>query len=361
MSIKKDKYFINLANNLAKNSLNYTGPNPSVGAVIVKDDKVLSFGNTSKSGRPHAEVNAINGLSKNLKKNSTIYISLEPCTHHGKSPPCVNKIINSKIKKVVYSINDIDSRTSGRSYKILKSKKIEVKKVTHKHLSKLIYKNYFYSKKKNLPYVYGKLAISKDSYLKDKNNFYITNKYSLDTAHILRSRVNCILTSSKTINDDNPKLNCRVDGLSKFNPSIAIIDKNLKIKKKTFVILNAKKNKTFIFYNKINKNKIKYLKSKKVVLIHTPIKMFNLDFYFIMKKLYQNEISSLLVEGGKLLTTTLIKNNFFNEFYLFIAGKKLKNNGLLKFKNIKKQLSKNFVNKSFNEAFLNEDNLIHYY
>ena len=89
--------------------------------------------------------------------------------------------------------------------------------------------------------------------------------------------------------------------------------------------------------------------------------MLNLDFYFIMKKLYKNEISSLLVEGGKLLTTTLIKNNFFNEFYLFIAGKKLKKNGLLKFKNIKKQLSKNFVNKSFNEAFLNEDNLIHYY
>ena len=361
MSIKKDKYFINLANNLARGSLGYTGPNPSVGALIVKKDKVLSFGITSSSGRPHAEVNAINRLSNKLKKNSTIYISLEPCAHHGKSPPCVDKIVNSKINRVVYSINDIDPRTSGKSLKIFKSKNVKVRKNISNNISKLIYKDYFYSKKKRIPYVYGKLAVSKDYYLKDKQNFYITNEHSLKTAHVLRSRVNCILTTSKTINDDNPRLNCRINGLNKYSPNVAIIDKNLNIKKKSLVILNAKKNKTFLFYNKINEKKIKYLKSMKVVLIHTPIKMFNLDFNFILKKLYNFEISSLLVEGGKLLVSTLLDYGVFNEFYLFISEKKLKKNGSLKFKHIKKKLSKKFKNKSFNETFLNQDNLIHYY
>ena len=88
MSIKKDKYFINLANNLAKNSNGYTGPNPSVGAIVVKNNKIISFGTTGISGRPHAEFNALKKLSNKEKKNSTIYISLEPCAHKGKSPPC---------------------------------------------------------------------------------------------------------------------------------------------------------------------------------------------------------------------------------------------------------------------------------
>ena len=128
MSIKKDKYYIKLANNLAINLNGYSGPNPSVGSVIVKNDKILSFGNTGFSGRPHSEVNALNKLSKREKKNSTIYISLEPCSHYGRTPPCVNKIIKSNIKRVVYSSNDIDPRTFGKAYIILKSKNIKVKK-----------------------------------------------------------------------------------------------------------------------------------------------------------------------------------------------------------------------------------------
>ena len=117
MSIKKDKYYINIANKLASNFNGYTGSNPSVGSIVVKNNKILSVGNTGITGIPHAEADALNKLKKNEKKNSTIYISLEPCTHYGKTHPCVNKIIKSKIKKVVYSINDIDPRTSGKHIK----------------------------------------------------------------------------------------------------------------------------------------------------------------------------------------------------------------------------------------------------
>ncbi len=361
MSIRRDKYYINIANNLAINSNGYSGPNPSVGAVVVKNNKIISFGNTGILGRPHAEINALNKLSKNEKKNSTIYISLEPCSHYGKTPPCVNNIIKSGIKRVVYSINDIDNRTSGKAFNILKSKNIKVKKNLLNNISGKIYKKYFFSKKKGIPYIYGKLAISKDFYIKDKNKFYITNTHSRKTTHILRSKVNCILTTYKTINADNPQLNCRINGLSMFSPQVAIIDKNLKIKKNSFLIHNAKKNKTYLFYNKKNKKIISYLKNKKLKMIYTPLYNNDLDFNFILKSLYKREISSVLVEGGKLLTYSLLNNDYFNEFYLFSSSKYLKTKGLLKFAKIKSNLSMKFENSKFNETFLDKDNLIHYY
>ena len=361
MSIKKDKYFISLANTLARNSLGYTGPNPSVGAIVVKNNCVISFGSTSFSGRPHAEVNALNKLSKQEKKNSTIYLSLEPCSHYGKTPPCVDDIVNSKLKRVVYSIKDADVRTSGKSSKILKSKKIKVLTNLLKKSSQSIYKKYFYTKNKSKPYIYGKLAVSKDLFLKDKKNFYITNKHSLETAHILRSKVNCILTSSNTINDDNPKLNCRIEGLHLASPKIAIIDKNLKIKKNSYIVKNAKNINTYLFYNKIIPKKIRFLKSKKITLIHSPLNKTNLDFDYILSKLSKNEISSILVEGGKTLISSLLDNNYFNEFYLFISSKNLKNRGVIKIKNIKRSLSLKFKKIDYNETFLDKDSLIHYY
>ena len=132
MSLKKvnfsnlDSKFMKLAINLANNHKGLTGTNPSVGCVIVKNNKVLSFGTTNMKGRPHAEVVA---LIKNKRKNSgsTVYLTLEPCTHYGKTPPCTNALIKNKVKKVFYSINDYDLRTKRKASKILNNNKITVK------------------------------------------------------------------------------------------------------------------------------------------------------------------------------------------------------------------------------------------
>ena len=183
----------------------------------------------------------------------------------------------------------------------------------------------------------------------------------METTHILRSKVNCIVTTSNTVNEDNPKLNCRIEGLRYKSPQIAILDSNLKIKKNSFLIKNAKNNKTFIFYNKLNPKKVKFFKSKKAILIHTPLYKKNLDFDFILNKLSMYEISSILVEGGKTLIESLINRNFLNEFYLFISSKNLKNRGSSQIKNIKSTLSNKFKNVKINETFLYKDNLIHYY
>ena len=123
---KKDKLYMELALDLAKSREGHTGPNPSVGCVVVKNDKIISIGQTSPNGRPHAEYNAINNCHENME-GSKMYVTLEPCCHHGKTSPCTSAIIKSKVGEVIYSINDIDKRVNGISKKILKSKKIILK------------------------------------------------------------------------------------------------------------------------------------------------------------------------------------------------------------------------------------------
>ena len=128
MSLKKgkfnhnDKYFMSLALNLARDRAGLTGENPPVGCIIVKNNEIISYGQTSINGRPHAEYNAIKSCKKNLK-GSKMYVTLEPCCHFAKTPPCTNIIINSKIKEVFFSIEDPDIRTKSKSFNILKKKK----------------------------------------------------------------------------------------------------------------------------------------------------------------------------------------------------------------------------------------------
>ena len=124
---KKDKIYMELALNLAKARHGLTGTNPSVGCVIVKNNEILSIGQTGFKGTPHAESNAIKNSNENLQC-SKMYVTLEPCSHYGKTPPCTNIIIKNKIKEVVYEVEDIDKKVKGKTLKILQSKNILVKK-----------------------------------------------------------------------------------------------------------------------------------------------------------------------------------------------------------------------------------------
>ena len=160
---KNNNFFSNLAFNLAEKNLGKTSKNPSVGCVIVKNNAVISSSVTSVNGRPHAEFNALN---KNLNfKDSDMYVTLEPCTHYGLTPPCTQIINKKKIKKVFYSFDDPDKRTFKKAKKILKN---IVKLKTSGFKQKNFYQSYFLNKKKNFPLIDAKLAISKDYYTIDK-------------------------------------------------------------------------------------------------------------------------------------------------------------------------------------------------
>ena len=366
MSLKKDRFnltdkkYMKFAINLANNQKPLTGLNPSVGCVIVKNKKIISYGATNINGRPHAETIT---LKKNKKENSgsTMYLTLEPCSHYGKTPPCTKSIIKSKIKNVFYSLDDQDIRTYKKSKKILKSKKINVKSGLLIKDTKKIYKCYNYIKKNNYPYITGKLACSSNFYILNNRSF-ITNSHSRKVSHLLRYENHGILTSYKTVNNDNPKLNCRLNGLEKLSPIRIIIDKDLKINMNSQIVKSSNKIKTFIIYNKKYKSKIDHLKKKGIKLVFLDIDInsyFNLNRLF--KKIYNLGIHKLLVECGKDLTMKILSEGFFKEFYLFKSDKKIINKNKININDIIKKLNKTYKNKKYVKTFLDKDNLIQYY
>ena len=306
-----------LALNLARACKGLTGENPPVGCVIVKNNEIISIGQTSRNGRPHAEQNAIKNSLDDLR-GSKMYVTLEPCNHYGKTPPCTSKIIKSGISEVFYSMNDIDKKVKGKSFKLLMNKNIKVKRGLLIKEAIDLYDSYKINRIHKLPYVTGKIAISKNKIMYSENIKRITNSISDKLSHYLRFKNDGIMVSSKTLNIDNSKLNCRLKGYEKFSPKRIIIDKNLKIKLNSYVFKTAKKNNTLIFHNSKDRIKIKILRKKGINLFKSKLyKREYLDLKMILKKLYSLGINNLLVEGGNELTKNFFQRKLFNRFFLF--------------------------------------------
>ena len=320
----KDKDYMKIAINLARSRKGLTGDNPSVGCLIVKNDKIISIGQTGYNGRPHAEHNAIKNSFEKLK-GSKMYVTLEPCNHYGKTPPCTKSIIRSGISELIYSIDDIDNRVKGKSFKILSSKKIKVKRGLLKEDAKDLYDSYIKNRIKRLPYVTAKIAVSKNKLIYSSGTQRITDKNSDKITHYLRYKNDSIMISSKTLNTDNPKLNCRLKGYENFSPKRIILDKNLDIKLKSYILKSAKKGNTILFYNSLNIAKIKVLKKMGVTLIKNKLNHDQLlDLKLVLKKLFALGTRNLLIEGGDKVTKNLIKNRLIDTFYLFQSPKILK-------------------------------------
>jgi len=349
-------YFMKLAFNLANIHNNMTGVNPSVGCLVCKKNKILSYGVTGIGGSPHAEYSALVNLKKN--NNLDCYVSLEPCHHQGKNPPCTKAIINKKIKNLYYSETDDDPRVQGKGLEFLQNKKIKIRKIDN------IYKNCFYKtyndfNKNFLPKVYAKIATSKNYYSFIKGKPQITNTYSKKLTHILRSEINAILIGVHTHNKDNPLLNCRINGLEQLSPARFIIDPNLKINKNSKLVLSAKKIKTYIFYTNKNKNKINYLKKKNIYLIYLPFDKKNeQNCKEILVTIGLLGYKNVLIEGGYNTIRKFIDHNLIDIFYFFKNDQTISKKMSHSFKNINMILLKKFKNKNkFQQIYLKNNNL----
>ena len=357
---RKHSYFMGLALQQAHKSLGNTGTNPSVGCIIVKNNHVISAGFTGINGRPHAEHNAINLLKKNVK-GSELYVTLEPCSHYGKTPPCVNTIIKSGIKRVFFSSKDPDLRSYNKSIKLFKKNKIIARNGILYLDIREFYKSYIKYKVSKLPFVTAKMAVSKDFYTINKKKKWITNIYSRGRVHIMRSKHDGILTGVNTIIDDNPKLTCRILGLEGKSPSRIILDKSLKIPLSSHVVKSAYKYRTFIFFNKINQKKIKSLKKFNVKLIQSPLNKYNeFDLKELLAKVRSLGFSRIFLETGIKLTNNFLNSDLVDVFHLFISKKNLGSNGKNNFKN---SMHVYFSRKKFFNEKVNlfDDKLISYH
>ena len=353
-SQNKDNFFLKLAFHQAEVNLGSTSLNPSVGCIIVRNNSVISSGRTSFNGRPHAEANA---LKNNVKiKGSSIYVTLEPCSHYGKTPPCVQNIIKKKLHRVIFSINDTDTRSRNLAYKKLKRSKIIVRRFALRKFAEKIYKSYFLYSTKKIPFIDAKLAISKDYLTINKKQKWITNSSSRKIGNFLRSKYDCIISTSKTINYDNSLLNCRIEGLEKKSPAVIIIDRSFEIKK-NLKIFKEKSREIFIFTETENNFKEEYFKKIGVNIIKLKksydLKNNTLEVYFFLKQL---GFSRILIESGIKYISEILKLNLISNFYLFKSSLSLKNSGK---NNIKPFLIKklNTTNKNKVKVNLKGDTL----
>ncbi len=344
-------FFSNLAFNIAENNVGKTNKNPSVGCVIVKNNSVISSGVTSINGRPHAEYNA---LSKNLNfKDAYMYVTLEPCTHHGITPPCTNLIKKKRLKKVYYCFEDPDIRTYKKAKIVLNNRIKKIKKINDKN--KDFYKSYFFNKRYKLPFIDAKIAISKDFSTISKKNKWITNTRSRKVSHLIRSKYDCIISTSASINKDNSLLNCRIKGLNNFKPDLVIIDRKLRLKKNLALYSLAKKRKTYLLTTSNNSKQTSFLKKRNIKIIKLNSLLTKDDFFNLFRKLYQLGKRRVLIESGLIFLNQLLKMNFINNLYIFKSNNKLRSNG---FNNTKKNLIKNLKILKQVNVNLNNDKLL---
>ncbi len=330
MSINHTKW-MNLAILQGFRSKGSTGKNPPVGCVIVKNDILLSYGRTGFSGRPHAEETAINNVdNKKILIGSSMYVTLEPCAHKNKNGiSCAEKIYKSGIKEVFVSCIDPDPRTNRKGIKFLKKKEIKVYENFMNHKASKLYDGFFSRILKKRPFITLKIACSLDGKIALKNNKskWITNDLSRSYVHFLRSQNDAIMTSSSTILNDNPRMDCRLNGLEKRSPTKIILDRYLKVSSDYNIYNSLTQNDIFLYslckmHNHLNENKF-------VKKIQVNNKLNDEDFFnFIFTDLANKGINNLLIEVGSIINTLLISLKLIDELVIFRSGNIIGNDGL---------------------------------
>ncbi|MBD0724606.1 riboflavin biosynthesis protein RibD [Flavobacterium sp. L1I52] len=318
--VKKHEKYLKRCIQLAQNGLGTTYPNPMVGSVIVYDDRIIGEGWHKKAGEGHAEVNAVNSVKdKSLLEKATIYVSLEPCSHFGKTPPCSDLIIQNKIPNVVIGTVDPNEKVAGRGIKKLIEAGINVTVgVLEKECNELN-KRFFTFHQKQRPYIILKWAESQDGFIapserNEQKPVWISNPYSRQLVHKWRSEEQAILIGTQTAIDDNPKLDVR--DWTGNSPVRIVLDQNNRIPKTHFVF--DKKLKTIVFCQSNDK-------ANEENLIFEVIDFKQNIIPQILTKLYQHQIQSVIIEGGRQTLQAFIDENLWDEARIFKGKSNFKN------------------------------------
>lgn len=316
-----DLTFMQQALDLAKKGLRQVSPNPMVGCVIVKSGKVIGQGYHKKFGGAHAEVNALKSV-KSSTQNSTVYVTLEPCAHFGKTPPCVNALIEAGVKRVVIAMKDPNPLTKGKSIRKLKAKGIEVVVGVCEKEAKFLNRVFICNQTKGRPYVIVKIAQSLDGKIaaqKGKQT-WLTGKEAVQYVHKLRSLVDAVMVGAGTIKADNPQLNVRF-GKKSHSPQVVVLDGRLSTSPKA-KCFHSSQSKKFVMTSVSDKSsKLKTFQKQNIETLCLP--EFNkgpIPIPTALQVLYQNQIGSVLVEGGAEIFNQFAKHPEFVDEWQFIIA-----------------------------------------
>ena len=335
--------YINHAHIIAAKNLGKTYPNPTVGCVISKNNKIIAKAVTSSTGRPHAEEIALRKAGKQAK-GATMYVTMEPCFHSSQNGSCTDQILRSGIKNIYISCVDLDPRTKNKSINKLRRNKIKVITGIDKDKTIKINNFFFKSLKKKKPFTKVKMAISSDDKIAWSNyrSKWISNYKSRYYVHKLRFNSQAILTTAKTIIKDNPRFTVRKKNRIIKNLNVIVIDKKLNIPLSAKLLKNLHEKRVIIFTSK-NNLKSQKLRQLGCEIIEMKTEKNKLNLKKIFSNLYKLKISDLMVEAGGILFAELIKNNLVDEIHIFKAPIIIGEKGIpvingIELKNIKKKL-----------------------
>jgi len=308
---------------LSKKAVGFVNPNPLVGAVIVKNNKIIGEGYHEYFGGPHAEVNAFANASQDVE-GATIYVTLEPCSHFGKTPPCADAIVRNKISKVVIGMIDPNPLVAGKGIEILKNNGIEViTGILDMEIKKTneIFIKYISEK---LPFCIMKTAMTLDGKIATAigESKWISNEKSRAYVHELRQRVSGIMVGIGTVLSDDPELTTRREDKLSLNPIRIIIDSKARLPMDAKVLKCDEKTKTIIVTTEFAKeSKLEAIKQKGVEVIVTPSKNNRVDLNYLMRELGGKGIDSILIEGGSTLNYSALEEGIVDKVITFISPK----------------------------------------
>ncbi|MCP4682730.1 MAG: bifunctional diaminohydroxyphosphoribosylaminopyrimidine deaminase/5-amino-6-(5-phosphoribosylamino)uracil reductase RibD [Desulfobacterales bacterium] len=317
-----DNRFMKEALRQARKGLGRTSPNPAVGAVIVRDSEIISSGYHHRAGLPHAEVEALNKLGGKAE-NSTLYVTLEPCNHHGRTPPCTEAIAKSGLKRVVVGMDDPNPDVAGGGYKFLEGHGISTTRgVLEKECRRL---NEAFLKFVTLrrPFVILKSALTIDGWTATRTGHskWITSEKSRRFVHGLRDRVDAVMVGVGTVLADDPLLTVRLKHGRKKDPLRIILDTHLKTPVNARILNHDSAAGTLIVVGPdVATKDLKRFQKKGSTLV-CPVKSNRIDLNALMDIMGEMTITSLLVEGGATITGSLLQEKLIDKFYIFRAPK----------------------------------------
>lgn len=321
-----EEQFMKRAIELAKQGAGWTAPNPLVGAVVVKNGRVIGEGYHRKYGELHAERNALAACSED-PAGATLYVTLEPCCHYGKTPPCTEIIIEKKIAKVVIGSRDPNPKVAGKGARILREHGIEVVEDYMREACDALNPVFFHYITTKTPYVVLKFAMTLDGKIATRTGAskWITGEAARNHVHQLRGRYAGILTGIGTVLEDDPMLNCRIDGAHQ--PLRIILDSHLRIPMGSRLVRSAKEYPLLIVCNESTRdreegtNRIQKLEEAGAKVWTLPEKNGHPDLNVLMQRLGEEKIDSVLIEGGGTVNEAALKAHIVHHVYAYIAPK----------------------------------------
>ena len=315
----RDEEFMKLALRLARKGLGRTRPNPPVGSVVVKGGRIAGKGYHKKAGTPHAEVVALGEAGKRAE-GATLYVTLEPCCHHGRTPPCVDAIIRAKIKRVVIGSVDPNPRVSGKGIEALRRAGIEVTSgVLKEDCDRLIefYRKYITT---GIPFVTLKLAATLDGRIATKtgDSRWITSPESRRYVHRLRDIYDCVVVGTGTVRRDDPELTVRL--VKGRNPARALVAEGLSGIKPSLKIFRADGSERFVFTTKeADRRKKDNLKGLGVEVVEVRKTKEGVSLKAVLKELGKRGITSVIIEGGSRLAASALREGIVDRLVFFVA------------------------------------------